>query len=311
MRRTALSQRHSAVPPSLDRTNSGRVVFCSPVSARFSALSTGGRRLCPAEAFLRLRLPNCLGWAHCPARQPHMRVARLHQAQAARNYVSPLESHAVRQSPATAPCAPFILELRPITRTCIVRVMAHLGSSVEYALHCLLWLVDPASGRPSSRDLAELQGVSPSFLAKIFPKLEKAGIVSAADGLRGGYQLAKAPEAISVLDVVDAVEGKKPLFECQEIRGRCAVFGGRPPAWSTDGVCSIHALMLRAEQSMRQELAHASLASLAMSVATKAPSNFQPDVQSWFESRLGKRIDAKVAASRGNHPSTKPQPRRR
>ena len=108
--------------------------------------------------------------------------------------------------------------------------MAHLGSSVEYGLHCLLWLVGPLAEPASSRDLADLQGLSPSFVAKILPKLEKAGIVCASEGVRGGYRLAADPSEITVLDVVDAIEGNKPLFDCQEIRGRCAVFRGRAPA---------------------------------------------------------------------------------
>ena len=111
--------------------------------------------------------------------------------------------------------------------------MAHLGSSVEYGLHCLLWLVGPLAEPASSRDLADLQGVSPSFVAKILPKLEKAGIVCASEGVRGGYRLAASPSEITVLAVVDAIEGKKPLFDCQEIRGRCAVFRGRAPACVT------------------------------------------------------------------------------
>lgn len=175
--------------------------------------------------------------------------------------------------------------------------MAHLGSSVEYALHCLLWLVDPASGQPSSRDLAELQGLSPSFLAKVFPKLEKAGIVVASAGLRGGYRLGREPARISVLDVVDAVEGIKPLFECQQIRGRCAVFEDRPPAWATSGVCGIHAVMLRAEQSMRRELSRTSLADLADGFGSKMPAAFPAEVRVWFEGRVGKRIEAKAGAT--------------
>lgn len=110
--------------------------------------------------------------------------------------------------------------------------MAYIGTGVEYALHCLLWLVAPLEQRPSSRDLAEIQGVPPAFVAKIFPKLEKAGIVEASGGIRGGYRLARAPEDISVLDVVDAVEGRKALFDCQEVRGRCALFDNKPPKWA-------------------------------------------------------------------------------
>lgn len=163
--------------------------------------------------------------------------------------------------------------------------MAHITNSVEYGLHCLLWLVDPASGQPSSRDLAELQGISPSFVAKIFPRLEKAGIVQAAAGVRGGYRLARAPADITVLEIVDAIEGAKPLFDCVEIRDRCAVFDGDAPAWATAGVCEIHAVMLRAEQAMRESLARETLASIAATVERKAPKAFPIEVREWLHER--------------------------
>ena len=175
--------------------------------------------------------------------------------------------------------------------------MAHITSSVEYGIHCLLWLVDPASGQPSSRDLAELQGISPSFVAKIFPKLEKAGIVKAAEGIRGGYRLARAPDAITVLDVVDAIEGHKPLFDCQEIRDRCAVFDNSAPAWATKGVCAIHATMLKAEQAMRESLAQETLAGLAAVVERKAPKGFAVEVQSWLGDRSKGRSSSRAIKS--------------
>jgi Rrf2 family protein len=170
--------------------------------------------------------------------------------------------------------------------------MAHLGSSVEYVLHCLLWLVDPMAGPASSRDLAELQGVSPSFVAKIFPRLEKAGIVEASEGVRGGYRLARPAHEITVLDVVDAIEGKKPLFDCQEIRGRCTLYG-KASGSATGGVCAIHAVMLRAEQSMRDELARTTMAALAATVESKMPSDFPATVQNWFSGRMSARTDAR------------------
>jgi Rrf2 family protein len=168
-------------------------------------------------------------------------------------------------------------------------LMAHLTVSVEYGLHCLLWLADPTGPPVSSRDLAELQGISPSFVAKIFPKLEKAGIVQASEGVRGGYQLAKAPEDISVLEVVDAIEGKKPLYDCQEIRGRCAVFAGRPPGWATAGTCAIHAVMLQAEKAMRDALARQSLADIALVLERKAPPEFSDEIRDWIDDRIQSR----------------------
>ena len=167
--------------------------------------------------------------------------------------------------------------------------MAQMTTSTEYGMHCLLWLVVADDTPLSSRDLAELQGISPSFLAKIFPKLEKAGIVTATGGIRGGYQLARPAEKISFLEIVDAIEGRKPLFDCQEIRGRCAVFGGKPPAWATGGVCSIHAVMLRAEKSMRDTLAAETLADVAKSVGRKAPAAFPHDIRAWLDARISKR----------------------
>jgi Rrf2 family protein len=174
--------------------------------------------------------------------------------------------------------------------------MAHLTTSVEYGIHCLLWLV--GSEAPlSSRDLAELQGISSAFLAKIFPKLEKAGIVVASEGVRGGYRLARPAEDITFLEIVDAIEGEKPLFDCQEVRGRCALFQGTAPAWSIKGVCAVHAVMLEAEKSMRRVLARQSLADVHAAFGRKAPREFTRQVQKWMSGRLSARRPGRTARS--------------
>lgn len=165
--------------------------------------------------------------------------------------------------------------------------MAHISTGVEYALHCLLYLSDPQAGvaEASARDLAELQGVPVDYVAKLFTKLHKAGLVVATEGARGGFTLARGPADISVLDVVDAVDGEKALFECREIRTRCAIFEESPPPWATSGVCSIHAVMQAAERRMRESLASHSLADLAGRVNTKAPRTYGPQVVKWFDDR--------------------------
>jgi len=175
--------------------------------------------------------------------------------------------------------------------------MAHFTTSVEYGIHCLLWLVDPACGQASSRDLAELQGVSPSFVAKIFPKLEKAGIVHATEGVRGGYRLAKPADKLTLLEIIDAIEGPKSLFDCQEIRDRCAVFEGKAPVWATQGRCAIHAAILDAESAMRESLARVTLASIATTVECKAPKHFSVEVRDW----LSERSCSRRTGSAGRH----------
>ena len=132
--------------------------------------------------------------------------------------------------------------------------MSHLTTSVEYGIHSLLWLSCSNDAPLSSRELAQFQGISPTFVAKIFPKLEKAGIVSASEGVRGGYVLARSPKDISILEIVEAIEGEKPLFDCQEIRGRCFLFSTRPPAWAISGVCAIHAVTVTVNPIERDAL---------------------------------------------------------
>jgi Rrf2 family protein len=170
--------------------------------------------------------------------------------------------------------------------------MAHITTGVEYGLHCLLYLVHPLDqGRTASvRDLADLQGVSVEYVAKLFTKLQKAGLVVASEGARGGFRLAREPRSISALDVVVAIDGKKQLFECREIRGRCAIFGRKPPAWATHGVCSIHAIMLEADARMREMLASHTLADLAARVDSKAPPDFSEAVAKWLSGRAPARL---------------------
>jgi Rrf2 family protein len=169
--------------------------------------------------------------------------------------------------------------------------MAHISAGVEYGLHCLLHLATPAdtSREASAKDLAELQGVPAEYVAKLFTKLSRAGIVVATEGVRGGFKLARPASAISVLDVVNAIDGEKALFECREIRANCAVFDETPPAWATRGTCSIHAVMLSAEKRMNEALAAQSLHDLATRTADKAPAAYGKQVVKWLDHRSSRR----------------------
>lgn len=179
--------------------------------------------------------------------------------------------------------------------------MSLYGTNVEYGLHCLLFLVDrPAGAAASSRDLAEFQGVSPSLVAKIFTSLQKAGIVESGEGIRGGFRLAKPPGDITVFDVVRAVDGDKPLFQCREIRANCVLYGDDPPASATRGVCGIHAVMLEAQERMFAALKERTLASLAAEVDDKIPARFVSQKQKWFEDRdEARRTPARLRSQQG------------
>ncbi len=169
--------------------------------------------------------------------------------------------------------------------------MAFISTGVEYGLHCLLFLVKQGglNASPGSRDLADLQGIPAEFTAKLFTKMQKAGLVETSEGLRGGIRLARDPSKITVHDVVLAIDGERAMFECREIRENCAIFDGIAPSWATAGVCSIHAVMLEAERAMRASLSKTTLADLANAVSRKAPKAYARDISGWLEERVNAR----------------------
>ena len=154
--------------------------------------------------------------------------------------------------------------------------MSFYSAGVEYGIHCLIFLVgDRGESREASvRDLAELQGVPLDYLAKIFTKLAKSTLVVATEGVRGGFKLARPADEISLLDIVNAIDGQKMIFDCKEIRGRCALFEGAAPDWALEGHCSVHAAMLTAQKRMEEALAQQTILDLARKVGRKSPSDF-------------------------------------
>ncbi|NBA98016.1 Rrf2 family transcriptional regulator [Pseudomonas sp. R5(2019)] len=165
--------------------------------------------------------------------------------------------------------------------------MSLYSAGVEYGIHCLLFLVDELgeSREASVRDLAELQGVPQEYLAKVFTKLAKARLVAATEGVRGGFKLARPSDEITVLDIVTAIDGRKSIFDCREIRGRCALFDGSPPSWALEGTCAIHATMMTAQKRMEDALAQQTILDLARRVGRKAPATFTTQVSGWIEGR--------------------------
>jgi Rrf2 family protein len=165
--------------------------------------------------------------------------------------------------------------------------MALYSAGVEYGIHCLLFLLDERgdSREASVRDLAQLQGVPHEYLAKVFTKLARAKLVVATEGVRGGFRLARPSDEITLLDIVNAIDGRKAIFECREIRERCALFDGSPPDWATDGICAIHGAMLTAQKRMEEALAQQTILDLGRRFGRKAPAEFTAQVGNWMNDR--------------------------
>lgn len=165
--------------------------------------------------------------------------------------------------------------------------MAFYSSGVEYGIHSLMFMVDGSGDarEMSVREIADLQNVPYDYLAKIFTRLSKAGLVRSSEGKGGGFQLAHPAANITLLDVVNAIDGEKQVFACREIRQRTVIFDETPPEWACSGICGVRSVMELAQQRMEESLAQHSILELALKMYRKAPPTFVVEVQDWIETR--------------------------
>ncbi|MBD3160533.1 MAG: Rrf2 family transcriptional regulator [Candidatus Latescibacteria bacterium] len=89
-----------------------------------------------------------------------------------------------------------------------------ISQSAEYALRAVVSLAHAKGERVSTARLAERTKVPPGYLPKVLQALAKADLVTSVTGRIGGFQLARDPARITVLDVVDAIDPVKRIESC-------------------------------------------------------------------------------------------------
>ena len=104
----------------------------------------------------------------------------------------------------------------------------------DYAVRAVYYLTKLGmNSRAATSQIAEEQNIPPSFLAKIISQLSVAGLLHTSRGARGGVSLARSPEEISLLEVVEAIDGPILLNECVIDKGACSFSEDCPmrPVW--------------------------------------------------------------------------------
>jgi len=159
-----------------------------------------------------------------------------------------------------------------------------MSEGVEWGIHCctVLALLPPDTALPAAR-LAEFHGVPAPYLAKSLQALTRAAITESLPGRHGGYRLARPLDRITLLDIVEAVDGGQPAFTCTEIRRRGPA---RVPARQYTPRCAIAVAMARAEEAWRRELAATSIADLLITLSTTVPPDAAAKGAAWFQEVL-------------------------
>jgi Rrf2 family protein len=93
----------------------------------------------------------------------------------------------------------------------------------DYAARAMLYLSQAGNGkRVATYQVAKKQKIPPSFLAKIISQLSIAGLLHTSRGARGGVTLAREPQNITLLEVIEAIDGPLQLNICVGGEGDCS-----------------------------------------------------------------------------------------
>ena len=114
--------------------------------------------------------------------------------------------------------------------------MLRLSKKADYALIAMkhLALREAGQGSASAREIAEQYSIPVELMAKVLQRLARRGLLASQQGTRGGYQLAKDSETISVADVIQAIDGPLTVTACSAHNERCGQFATcnvRDPLW--------------------------------------------------------------------------------
>jgi len=92
----------------------------------------------------------------------------------------------------------------------------------DYAIRAVLYVAKLGTNqRAATRQIAQEQHIPPSFLAKIISQLSIAGLLQTTRGAHGGVMLARPSEGITLLDIVEAIDGPIALNECVTDKDAC------------------------------------------------------------------------------------------
>lgn len=130
--------------------------------------------------------------------------------------------------------------------------MFRLGKKTEYSILALRYLGRNESMTATVREIAEACRVPAPLLAKLLQQLARSGLVYSLQGVNGGYRLRGAIAAITLAEVIEAIEGPFKVTACGGVEGRC----------SRSGFCDLRSAMAPVQDQMLNYLQTVTLADL-------------------------------------------------
>ena len=124
----------------------------------------------------------------------------------------------------------------------------------DYAVRAMLTLARPGTGQLTASALAEATAIPSNYVPQVMGDLVRASLVANRRGRHGGYTLARPPGEVSLLTIVEAVEGESR-------RRTCVMRGG--PCGRNGVTCDVHEAFAAAQERANDALASVTLAHVA------------------------------------------------
>lgn len=131
--------------------------------------------------------------------------------------------------------------------------LMQITRETDYAIRCVHYLSGKRGEVTMVEEISREMCIPRSFLAKILQKLTKASIVKSYRGVKGGFELARHPGKISILDIIETIQGPVAMNLCALDEGLC----------SFSSTCSIHPVWVEVRREVEKILKKKNFAALS------------------------------------------------
>ena len=132
--------------------------------------------------------------------------------------------------------------------------MLRVSKMADYATMLMVIFARSPDSQFAAKELAADSKLQAPSVSKLLKALSVAGLLSSTRGAHGGYRLAREANTISLLDIINAVEGENGLTECSDDHGDC----------SFSACCSVSGHWKAISRAINEALATVNLIDMAM-----------------------------------------------
>lgn len=122
----------------------------------------------------------------------------------------------------------------------------------DYAVRTVLYLAGGKDRTANATEIARAMHIPKSFLAKILQRLTRSRILTSSRGAQGGFRLAKDPSEISLLSIMEAIQGPACINTCAVDEKHC----------KRTTTCTVHPIWVKIRNDVEKELQNQTISGL-------------------------------------------------